>query len=96
MEHTLDLAVLFENSRIVSDFDGPGWLSETDPLVTCQFSRLRTPRTRATELGRAPKLRLVYTRPPCVPSGREHEKGSAAGREKLGDMQKKSFWYILE
>ena len=46
---------------------------------------LSTPRTRATDLGRGPNLRMGSGRAPCVPLSRAHEKRPAAVREKNAD-----------
>ena len=52
--------------------------AESDPVITCPT--LNAQSTRPTEPGRGPiSLRLVYTRPPCVPHSREHEERTAAG-----------------
>ena len=73
---------------------GSGW-SETDPVVTCHFSRLRTPRARATDLGQDPhlhrsvhagRLRAPHPRARETPRGRKSKKCLRA---------KKSIWYIV-
>ena len=49
------------------------------------------PRTSA----RAHTCTAVFTRAPCVPRNREHEKRPGGGRAKNVDVQKKSIWYIV-
>ena len=63
--------------------------AESDPVKTSQLARLRFPRAHATEPGRGPNLRLVYTRAPCAPPSGEQEKRHAAGRENLANAHKK-------
>ena len=52
-------------------------LAESDPVITCQIARLRTPRARVTEPGQDPHLRhgVHY-----VPRSPEREKRPAAVR----------------
>lgn len=57
-------------------------LTERDAVITCQFARLRTPRTRATESGWNPHLhRSAHAGPlrACEPRSREREKSAPAG-----------------
>jgi len=67
---------------------GSRW-SETGPVVICQFSRLWTPRARATDLGQGPHLHPVFTR---APRNREHEERPAGGRAKNAGVQETSIW----
>ena len=55
-------------------------LAESDPVITCQIARLRTPRARVTEPGQDPHLRHGVHRAPYVPRSPEREKRPAAVR----------------
>ena len=66
-------------------------LSESDPVVNDQFSRLRTARVRVTDLVQGPRLRPVFTRASCV----QQEKRSAGARAKNADALKKFISFIV-
>ena len=66
--------------------------AESDPVVTCQFWRLLTPRARATEPGRDPHLHRGVQAGPRVPRIREREKKTAAGRGMFCIPEKKIFY----
>ena len=69
---------------------GADW-SKTDNVASREISCLWTPRARATDLGRGLNLCLVYTRTPCVPRNREHDKWSGGGSAKYAHVQKCEF-----
>ena len=65
--------------------------SETDPVVTCQFSRLRAPRARDTHLGQGLRLhRSVDAGLLRAPKPRAREK-TRARKKKNADVQKNPF-----
>ena len=61
-------------------------LSERDPVVIYQFSRLCTPRARDKDFGQGPHLDPVFTRAFCVPRNREQEERPAGGIAKNADV----------
>ena len=69
-------------------FHSPAWLWLGGKRSREKEPARATSNAQSTRHGARPgpkKMRLVYTRPPCVSCSREHEKRPAAGREELAN-----------
>ena len=73
---------------------GPGWLCVLGMLPRADVP-LSTPRARATDLGRAPILRIGSGRAPCVSRRREHVERPAARGEKNAEGWKKHIYICI-
>ena len=68
---------------------------KTAPWLLARFRDFERPEHALWSPAGTHTCNVVYRRPPCVPCGRELEKRPAAGREKLGDVQKNFIFYIV-